>query len=140
MMPCLGKMIIKSCPKLTKVPCLASVHHLELENCNEMLLGSAANFPSLTSLVIHLFPELTYLPEGMLINKSVLTSLVISSCPKLLYLPDEFIHLVSLKSLVFRRCNSLSSCPPELQSLSSLTSLEICDVQKCLLCKKKSEV
>ncbi|GLT79957.1 hypothetical protein SLA2020_514220 [Shorea laevis] len=123
--PCLSRLTIIKCPSLTTMPWFPSLQHLEFRNCSPMLLKSAAELSSLSTLVIDVFPELAYLPPGLLQNNASLTALTISSCPQLSSLPWDLTKLEALKSLTIRWCEQLSMLPQGIKHLTSLESLEI---------------
>ncbi|XXG52775.1 hypothetical protein AAC387_Pa03g1003 [Persea americana] len=127
--PQLRELNIRNCPKLTTMPCIASLQHLTLENSNPMILMSVSRLTSLQSLKILGIAELTSFPEGMFQNLTNLISLSIESLSKLLFLPRELDNLVSLKSLYISNCKKLSSLPEGLKNLTSLCNLSInsCD-------------
>lgn len=79
----LGQLTINECPKLTIMPWLLSLPHLELQNCNSIILMSTTTITSFSILVIDIFSELMFLPERLLQNNYPLISLTISSCTKL---------------------------------------------------------
>ncbi|PIM97373.1 hypothetical protein CDL12_30157 [Handroanthus impetiginosus] len=122
---CLDSLSIIGCPRLKTMPWFPNIHHLELRNCNARITRAAAELTSLSTLVIDVFPELSYLPHGLLQNNSSLTSLIISSCPQLSSLPWDLRNLGSLKSLTIRWCEDLSALPQEIRNMTSLESLEI---------------
>ncbi|KAK2660011.1 hypothetical protein Ddye_006544 [Dipteronia dyeriana] len=123
--PSLVKLTINKCPKLKNMPCFPSLKHLELRNCNEMILRSAANLSTLLNLVIDVFSGRLVLLESLLGNNPHLMSLTISSCTNLWSISSKLGGLVALKSLTIRWCEELISLPQEIQNLSSLESLEI---------------
>ncbi|KAK1554288.1 hypothetical protein Q3G72_010158 [Acer saccharum] len=123
--PSLEKLTINKCPKLKNMPCFPSLKHLELRNCNEMILRSAANLSTLLSLVIDVFTGRLVLLESLIGNNPHLMSLTISSCTNLCSISSKLGGLIALKSLTIRWCEELISLPQEIQNLSSLESLEI---------------
>ncbi|KAK4851289.1 hypothetical protein QYF36_013874 [Acer negundo] len=123
--PSLVKLTINKCPKLKNMPCFPSLKHLELRNCNEMILRSAANLSTLSGLVIDVFTGRLVLLESLLGNNPHLMSLTISSCTNLCSISSKLGDLIALKSLTIRWCEELISLPQETQNLSSLESLEI---------------
>ncbi|XP_058079948.1 putative disease resistance protein RGA4 [Magnolia sinica] len=82
-LPCLNRLTVWGCPKLTTLPCLPSLKELELTDGNEMLLGSVGNLSSLSSLEVQGFRELRSLPDGLFENHTHLSSISIRECPKL---------------------------------------------------------
>lgn len=122
---CLNRLSIIGCPRLKTMPRFPHVQHLELRNCNARILRTAAELTSLSTLIIDVFPDLPYLPQGLLQNNSSLASLIISSCPQLSSLPWDLRNLRALKSLTIRWCEELSALPQEIRNFTSLESLEI---------------
>ncbi|XP_058079940.1 putative disease resistance protein RGA4 [Magnolia sinica] len=122
-LPCLNRLTVWGCPKLTTLPCLPSLKELELTDGNEMLLGSVANLTSLSSLEVQGFRELRSLPDGELGNLAALKSLSIYGCDELALLPEELQNLTSLHRLHIHNCNGLTSL--RLRGLSSLNRLNI---------------
>ncbi|KAJ4701527.1 Disease resistance protein [Melia azedarach] len=123
--PSLVKLIINKCPRLKSIPCFPSLQHLELRNCNEMILRSAANLSTLLNLVIGVFTGRLVILGSLLENNPCLMSLTISSCPNLCSISSKLGSLITLKSLTIRWCEKLISLPQEIQNLSSLESLEV---------------
>nr|DAD42482.1 TPA_asm: hypothetical protein HUJ06_000712 [Nelumbo nucifera] len=126
LLPCLSKLIIEGCPKLTNLPSLPSLENLELRDCNIMLLSSVTNIVSLSNLIVSGFPELVSLPQGLLCNKTRLLSLEIRDCAKLNSLLSEIKSLTTLQSLSLSNCYELDHLPEELGSLILLESLVVC--------------
>lgn len=123
--PRLDWLTINGCPHLETMPFLPRVQHLELRNCNSRLIRKAAELTSLSTLIIDVFPDLTYLPQGLLQNNASLQTLTISSCPQLSSLPWDLNNLKALKSLTIRWCNELQGFPKGIRNLTSLETLEI---------------
>lgn len=122
---CLDRLSIISCPRLNTIPVIPHVHHLELRNCQARILRKAAELTSLSTLIIDVFPDLSYLPEGLLQNNPALETLTISSCPHLTSLPWDLRNLRALKSFTIRWCEELSALPQAVRNFTSLESLEI---------------
>ncbi|KAK9269991.1 hypothetical protein L1049_025564 [Liquidambar formosana] len=125
--PFLVKLTINNCPGLMNMPCFPSLRHLELRNCNEMILRSAVTLTLLSTLVIDVFKGELVLLESLLQNNARLMSLTVSSCPDLHSISSNLGNLIFLESLTIRWCEKLLFLPQELQSLTSLESLEISD-------------
>ncbi|KAK8597014.1 hypothetical protein V6N12_065491 [Hibiscus sabdariffa] len=123
--PSLIKLTVRKCSKLQNMPWMPSLKHLELQSCNEMVLRSASNLTSLSTLVIDDFLEHLIFLDKLLQNNPLLMSLKISSCRKLHCLPPSLGKLTNLKSLAICWCEELHSLPRGLQNLISLESLEI---------------
>ncbi|BFG41335.1 hypothetical protein CerSpe_276090 [Prunus speciosa] len=121
--PKLKELTVKSCPNLAHIPLPQSLQHLELRDCNPMMM-SVADLSSLSMLILEKIPDLVSLPDGLFASAS-LSSLKILSCPKLHSMPLHMQNLSSLKSLTIHWCEELSSLPQSLQNLKALESLEI---------------
>ncbi|KAF9614329.1 hypothetical protein IFM89_018082 [Coptis chinensis] len=117
LLPCLKKLNINNCPKLTRLLLSSSLECLYVGNCSEIVLRSLENLPCLSSLTISSFSEAVSFPERMLPNLTALQSLRIWSCEKLKILPEELGNLSSLKSFYISGCCELQ-CLPELTYLS----------------------
>ncbi|KAM5575188.1 putative disease resistance protein RGA3 [Rosa sericea] len=122
---CLGKVTIRNCPSLKAMPGLPCVQYLELKKCHELVMRSASEFKSLSTLVIDFFQELSFIPKKLLQNNSCLMSLTVTSCPVLRYIPEDLEYLTALKSLKIGWCNDLDTLPGGLKNLTSLENLEI---------------
>ncbi|CAK9164624.1 unnamed protein product [Ilex paraguariensis] len=104
--PCLRKLTICNCPKLASVSNLRllHLHNLEIEECDDAILKSFTELPSLTTLQIQNIVGLTHLQKELMNG------------------------MVSLQVLEFRNCASLvplwkNGITPE--NLSSLKRLEV---------------
>ncbi|XP_057990403.1 disease resistance protein RGA2-like [Hevea brasiliensis] len=124
--PKLSKLIVKRCPKLTSMPLLASLLHLELRDCSEVLFNSIRS-ASLTVLAIEKIADFSPLSGGILVNNPFLSSLEITACQALCFPPSELGNLATLKSLKIRWCEELSSFQQGFQNLKALEFLEICN-------------
>ncbi|XP_058078554.1 putative disease resistance protein RGA1 [Magnolia sinica] len=123
-LPCLNRLSVFRCPKLTTLPCLQSLKELTLTDSNEMLLGSVANLTSLSYSMIENFKELRSLSGGLFPNHTRLLTLDIRRCPKLESVSGELGNLAALESLKFWRCPKLESVSGELGNLAALESLK----------------
>ncbi|XAR62045.1 hypothetical protein NMG60_11016627 [Bertholletia excelsa] len=123
--PSLDRLTVIKCPKLTSMPCFQSLQHLELRECNSVVLESASELNSLSTLLIETFLELLFIPEALFQNNSLLMSLTINSCPQLGSLPPSIGVLSTLKSLTILGCNELENLPHGFLQLTSLENLEI---------------
>ena len=130
--PSLRKLVVSACPQLTLMPLFLSVKHLELRDCNAVVVHSFQNLTSLKSLVIEKVRELLCFSGTFPANNPLLASLEIMSCPQLHHLPFELGNLTALKSLTIRWCEELSHLPPSLQNLNALEFLEISDCHSLL--------
>ncbi|XP_057978785.1 putative disease resistance protein RGA3 [Malania oleifera] len=157
--PCLSILEIWNCPKLTSMPSHPLVERLGLPNVGRKLLehsikmmAAATAIPSSSSSLLPSFPlsklkdltisairDLEILPEDVR-NLNSLRSLLIVECPKLMSLSQGIQHLTSLETLRIRDCSELDLSDDQddadsndglrLQGLTSLRSLEICNVPK----------
>ncbi|KAF5200067.1 Disease resistance protein rga2 [Thalictrum thalictroides] len=125
LLPCLKKLTLNNCPKLTRLPLSSSLEYLYVGNCSEIVLRTVANLARLSSLTIFNFSELISFPEQMLPNLTALRSLRIWSCEKLMILPDELTSLSSLTSFYVSGCRELKCLP--VVGRNSLTELSIKD-------------
>ncbi|PON93701.1 NB-ARC domain, LRR domain containing protein [Trema orientale] len=125
--PNLRKLVINKCPKLTVMPPILSLRHLDIRDCNAVVLDSFQNLRSLEALVIEEVRDLYYFSGAFPINNPLLKTLEIKSCPCLCFLPNDWENLDALKSLVIRWCGKLNSLPRSMQYLRALESLEIGD-------------
>ncbi|XP_059650066.1 putative disease resistance protein RGA1 [Cornus florida] len=123
--PCLEKLIVDACPKLTTAPVIPSLQHLELRDCHPEILNSIKSITYISVLVIDTFPELQHLPGEFLENNTRLEYLEICSCQNLHALPSEIENAIALKSLIVSCCEELSSLPHGLQKLKGLELLDI---------------
>ncbi|TXG52608.1 hypothetical protein EZV62_021777 [Acer yangbiense] len=127
--PSLVKLTITKCSRLKNMPRFPCLQHLQLYYCSGMILQSALNLASITTLVLDGFSDQLGSLEKLLHNNTLLISLTISSCLKLHSIPPTLGKLTSLKSLTIRWIKELPALPQELQNLTALESLEIieCD-------------
>ncbi|PQQ03157.1 putative disease resistance protein RGA3 [Prunus yedoensis var. nudiflora] len=130
---CLDKLIITKCPLLITMPWFPRLKYLELQKCNQLIVRSASELNTLSTLVIDFFQDLFFLPKKLLQNNSRLMSLTVTSCPKLGSVPENLANLADLKSLKIGWCDELKTLP---HGLKSLTSLENLDIIECpsLIC------
>ncbi|XP_031252677.1 putative disease resistance protein RGA4 [Pistacia vera] len=121
--PCLSKLIIKDCPKLTSMPLYPSLEELYLEDASSKplqqtmkLMTSVGVAPStsscffaplskLKSMSIEYVWDLELLPEEGVHNLTALTDLKIVSCPPLFQLFQSIGHLTSLQSMIIEDCH-----------------------------------
>ncbi|XP_034703238.1 putative disease resistance RPP13-like protein 1 [Vitis riparia] len=154
-LPSLVHLSIWRCPQLVSpVERLPSLSKLQVEDCNEAVLRSGLELPSLTELGMDRMVGLTRLHEGCMRLLSGLQVLDIcgcdeltclwengfdgiqqlqtSSCPELVSLGEKEKHELpsKLQSLKIRRCNNLEKLPNGLHRLTCLGELEIYDCPK----------
>ncbi|KAL7250460.1 hypothetical protein ACSBR1_012469 [Camellia fascicularis] len=127
LLPCLHKITIRNCPKLTLAR-LSSPKLLFVWSSSNVVLSSISNLNHLTSLKVHSGDMISF-PEEMLQNLTVLESLEIGSFSQLRVLPTNLESLVSLKSLSIRRCHEIESLPDH--GLRSLKSLQRLTIEHC---------
>ncbi|CAL5391386.1 unnamed protein product [Camellia sinensis] len=126
LLPCLHRINIHNCPKLT-LPHLSSPKLLYVSSSSNVVRTSISNLNHLTTLSVH-DGDMVSFPEEMLQNLTVLESLEIESCSQLKGLPTNLESLVSLKSLSISHCHEIESLPDHgLRSLNSLQHLTIGD-------------
>ncbi|KAL7219143.1 hypothetical protein ACSBR2_012256 [Camellia fascicularis] len=124
LLPCLHKIKIDNCPKLT-LPRLSSPKLLDVWSSSNVVLSSISNLSHLTTLSVRDGGMVSF-PEEMLQNLTVLESLEIERFRKLKVLPTNLENLVSLKSLRIWWCDEIESLPDHgLRSLKSLQRLKI---------------
>ncbi|KAE9457331.1 hypothetical protein C3L33_10780, partial [Rhododendron williamsianum] len=140
LLPRLGKIFIKNCPKLT-LPRLSSSQTLTMDvnGCSNLMLSSISNLIRLTSLTVSNLEycrtspgtvddkdNIISFPEEMFENLTSLESLEIRWFSKLKVLPTNLSSLVSLKSLKIHDCRDLESLSEHgLRSLKSFQHLEV---------------
>ncbi|XP_020424130.1 disease resistance protein RGA2 [Prunus persica] len=123
---CLDKLIITECPLLRSMPWFPRLQYLELQKCNQLIVRSASELNTLSTLVIDFFQDLFFLPKKLLQNNSRLKSLKIGCCEKLETLPHGLKSLTSLENLEIVECPSLICLPEEgMEGLCSLRSFSI---------------
>ncbi|XP_008219172.1 PREDICTED: putative disease resistance protein RGA3 [Prunus mume] len=122
---CLDKLIITKCPLLITMPWFPCLQYLELQKCNQLIVRSASELNTLSTLVMDFFQDLFFLPKKLLQNNSRLMSLTVTSCPKLGSIPENLANLAALKSLKIGWCDELKTLPHGLKSLTSLENLDI---------------
>ncbi|THF95840.1 hypothetical protein TEA_013517 [Camellia sinensis var. sinensis] len=124
LLPCLHKIDINNCPKLT-LPRLSSPKLLKVWFPSNVVLSSISNLKNLTTLSVHRGYMISF-PEEMLQNLTVLESLEIERFSNLKVLPTNLESLVSLKSLRIWWCGEIESLPDHgLRSQKSLQRLTI---------------
>ncbi|KAL7250455.1 hypothetical protein ACSBR1_012464 [Camellia fascicularis] len=109
LLPCLHRINIHNCPKLT-LPHLSSPKLLYVSSSSNVVRTSISNLNHLTTLSVH-DGDMVSFPEEMLQNLTVLESLEIESCSQLKGLPTNLESLVSLKSLSISHCHEIESFP-----------------------------
>ncbi|GMJ01699.1 leucine-rich repeat (LRR) protein 1 [Hibiscus trionum] len=124
--PCLDKLVVGGCHRLTALPVIPNLRSLALCDSNEMLLCSVVHLPSLSSLVVENF-KLEFLNCYF---KSLLSieKLTLYNCDHLDRLFEDNQASSSLKHLSILYCDGLMSLPWDLRSL---TSLQRFDVMEC---------
>ncbi|RWR91732.1 putative disease resistance protein RGA3 isoform X1 [Cinnamomum micranthum f. kanehirae] len=142
----LVELVVNGCPRMVRLPhFLPSLEKLYLYDNNEMLLGSLANYTSLSELCIRALPEVKHLPEEFGPNHTSLRELRISNCPKLISLSNQLENLLALKELIVGGCNDLvlslpdglqqqqqQQLSPPLNSLEVLKIINSCEKQTSL--------
>ena len=73
--PKLSKLILNKCPKLTVMPQILSIQHLELQECSATLVHSFRNLTSLETLMIAKVRDLVHFPGAFPLNNLLLRSL-----------------------------------------------------------------
>ncbi|PIA30659.1 hypothetical protein AQUCO_05400038v1 [Aquilegia coerulea] len=163
-LPCLIKLTISGCPKLTSMPLLPSLEKFwikeipKLESIPEGLQNAIklrslriwdceglvtlpeclGNLTFLQELVLFRCCNLMTWPNGLLTNlKSSLVRLAISGSSSLLSLPEELQHLTCLQFLMISYFADLMTLPEWLGNLTSLYSLLIGGCPK-LVCLPRS--
>ncbi|KAK6255487.1 hypothetical protein SCA6_016792 [Theobroma cacao] len=125
--PCLDKLVVKGCRRLTALPVIPNLRSLALCDSNGMLLCSVVHLPSLSSLVIEKLKELESLTDY---SKSFcsIEKLTLYDCDHLDYLFERNQVFSALKYLSILYCDGLMSLP---LGLRLLTSLQRFDVMEC---------
>ena len=123
--PQLLKLTINKCPILKNMSYFPCFQQLELGKCNKIILRSAVNLTSLSSLVVEEVKEKLIHLGSLLKNNPCHLSLTISSCPKLTIASLNIGSLITLKSLTIRWCPEPLSMLKELHNLSLLESFKI---------------
>ncbi|XP_050378836.1 putative disease resistance protein RGA3 [Argentina anserina] len=125
---CLEKLEIINCPFLVTMPWFPCLRDLKLRKCiqfDQMVIWSASELTTLSTLVIDSFPQLSFIPKKLLRNNFNLISLTVTSCPKVSTLPENLGSLRALKSLKIGWCDELDTFPSGLKYLTALENLEI---------------
>ncbi|KAH1065464.1 hypothetical protein J1N35_030451 [Gossypium stocksii] len=136
--PCLERLSIMKCPLLKTMPLFPTLQHLMLQDCDPLLLRSAADLRTLLTLVIDSFCELDFIPKVLLENCLLLVSLTVISCPMLPRLPDNLGRVTALKSLKIGWCVMLDSLSHGLANLISLENLEIIECPSLITLPEQS--
>ncbi|KAG8373777.1 hypothetical protein BUALT_Bualt11G0060400 [Buddleja alternifolia] len=126
--PCLRKLKIEGCPKLSGLPFLPTLRSLDISDSSVTLVGTITCITSLKSLVLSDFADLDVLPTGLLQNQKDLENLQIRKLP-VRTLSNMLDNLSSLRTLHLDGCSKLEFLPEGLQCLNALENLEIssCD-------------
>ncbi|XVF33692.1 hypothetical protein REPUB_Repub17cG0190200 [Reevesia pubescens] len=107
-LPSLVKLVIKRCPKLGGSSMIfPPLCELNMEDCNEGLLGSILGLTSLTTLTARSMSELQHLQNGVVQFPGALRVLVISNCNGLTSLwqkGDTLLNIASLEHLKIKSC------------------------------------
>ncbi|MBA0775363.1 hypothetical protein Gotri_010515, partial [Gossypium trilobum] len=136
--PCLKRLSIMKCPLLKTMPSFPTLQHLMLQDCDPLLLRSAADLRTLLTLVIDSFCELDFIPKVLLENCLLLVSLTVISCPMLPRLPANLGRVTALKSLKIGWCVMLDSLSHGLANLISLENLEIIECPSLITVPEQS--
>ncbi|XP_059656963.1 disease resistance protein RGA2-like isoform X1 [Cornus florida] len=131
--PCLSRLIIGDCPKLTLMSCLPSLKDLQVNGCSDVLLSSISNLSALKSLKIWRCDEIESLPEQGLQGLNSLRSLEVFDCRKLKSLSKGLQHLKALDSLSLFGSHELVSLPEGIKHLHSLRYLRILGNRKLVV-------
>ncbi|XP_059664879.1 putative disease resistance protein RGA1 isoform X2 [Cornus florida] len=131
--PCLSRLFIHDCTKLTLMSCLPSLKDLKVDGCSDVLLSSISNLSALESLVIRSCDEIESLPEQGLQGLNSLRSLEVRCCRKLKSLSEGLQHLKAFESLTLLGCGELVSLPEGIKHLHSLRNLQILDNPKLVV-------
>ncbi|KAK8307831.1 hypothetical protein V6Z11_D02G012400 [Gossypium hirsutum] len=123
--PCLDKLVVKGCHRLTVLPVIPNLRSLALCDSNEMLLHSVVHLPSLSSLVVEKF-KLKFLTSYF--KNFSIEKLTFYDCDNLDHLFENNQAPSSLKHLSILYCDRLMSLS---LGLRSLTSLQRFDVMEC---------
>ncbi|XP_044480656.1 putative disease resistance protein RGA1 isoform X2 [Mangifera indica] len=144
--PCLSKLTINGCPKLTSMPLYPSLEELYLEDTSSKplqqtmkLVTGVAVAPStsscflvplsrLKSMSIECVWDLEVLPEEGVKKLTALTDLKIVSCPTLFQLFRGIGHLISLQNIIIRDCHDFfdeDNYDMQWQGLRSLCCLRL---------------
>nr|XP_034902495.1 putative disease resistance protein RGA4 [Populus alba] len=132
--PCLEKLSIEWCGKLTSIPIcgLSSLVEFEIAGCEELryLSGEFHGFTSLQFLSIEDCPKLASIPSVQ--HCTALVKLDIDGCPELISIPGDFQELkYSLKILSMYNLK-LGALPSGLQCCTSLEELYIWDCRELI--------
>ncbi|XP_022725948.1 putative disease resistance protein RGA1 [Durio zibethinus] len=127
--PRLKRLSIMKCPLLKTMPWFPTLQRLVVQDCDPLLLRSAAELRTLSTLVIDSFREFGFfIPKVLLENCCFLISLTVTSCPSLETLPANLGKIRGLKSLKIAFCEMLESLP---DGFTNLISLETLDIIEC---------
>ncbi|CDP11107.1 unnamed protein product [Coffea canephora] len=128
--PCLEKLTIQYCPRLSTMPChFPAVKELKipfLVHNSTPLANICSSVTTLTELCLYGILEVTCLPNSLFSSNRNLEILCISSCPNLTHVAPSFHNFgTSLRQFSINGCNRLSELPQDLNHLSRLESLSI---------------
>ncbi|XP_059658858.1 putative disease resistance protein RGA4 [Cornus florida] len=118
-LPCLSRLSIYDCPKLTLMSCLPSLKDLVVVRCSDVSLSSISNLSALESLNIWSCDEIESLPEQGFQGLNSLRSLELNYCRKLKSLSEGLQHLKALENLTLHGFRELVSLPEGIKHLHS---------------------
>ncbi|XXG50594.1 hypothetical protein AAC387_Pa02g4574 [Persea americana] len=134
-LPPLKELRIFYCERLASLARVSTIRDLALYGCDEVILGSLQHLTSLSSLRIFEFPNITSLPNGLLLPVTALEELEIGECTRLMSLSEEvgLQDITSLRVLKIYQCPQLTSLGDDIMPIT-LQSLHItgCSNLKCL--------
>lgn len=132
--PSLEKLDICDCPQLAELPeILPSLRKLNVEKCQEMVLRSARDLVSLTTLKIKRISGLISLHEVLIQALVAIEDMEIVGCHELMYLwldGSNVNKLTSMRRLGIQNCKQLVSLVGREEGLLPC-NLEVLSIQKC---------